>query len=54
MREEEVKEKLSKEIMKAFDKFIQGQTIGKNPDGSFDFYKSDVDKFVYMFRRRML
>lgn len=54
MNEIEVREKLSKEVMRAFDKFIQGQTVGKNPDGSFDFYKQDVDKFVYMMRRRML
>lgn len=41
-------------LWKRFEKWMEGQTLGVNPDGSFDFYKQDVDRFMHMLDRLVL
>jgi len=43
MKEEEVKEYLFKKFLK----FMRGQTIGINEDGSSDYYECDVERFRF-------
>ena len=32
--------------LQEFYKFMQGQTVGENPDGTFDYYSQDVENFL--------
>jgi len=46
MKKEEVIKRIGKEKWKKFAKFMQGQTVGLNDDGSFDYYECDVENFL--------
>jgi len=46
MNKEEVIKVIGKRRWKAFEKFMLRQTIGLNPDGSFDYYECDVKNFL--------
>lgn len=45
MKEKEVKEQIGKENWKDFVKFMRGQTVGINKDGSEEYYDYDVHRF---------
>ena len=46
MKASEVIAKIDKKNMKAFYKFMEGQTVGLNPKGEIDYYECDVDNFM--------
>lgn len=46
MKKEEIIKIIGKEHWNDFLKFMKGQTIGINDDGSADYYKEDVYKFI--------
>lgn len=48
MTEKEVREKLEEASYhwEDFDEWMCGQTAGLNPDGTIDYYESDVDRFI--------
>jgi hypothetical protein len=46
MKKEEVIKLIGKERWKEFLKWMYGQTIGINADGTLNFYKTDVDRFI--------
>ena len=43
MNEEEVKDYLFEEFLV----WMTGQTVGQNPDGTIDYYESDVKRFRF-------
>lgn len=45
MNKKEVIELIGKENWKEFLKFMKGQTVGVNPDGSTNYYTFDVERF---------
>lgn len=47
MNKKEVIELIGKENWKDFLKFMKGQTVGVNPDGSTNYYAFDVDRFYF-------
>ena len=46
----EVIDKIGEDKLKDFEKFMRGQTIGMNDDGSYDYYPQDVDRFMWTTR----
>jgi len=46
MTKKQVIKILGKNNWNEFLKWMRGQTIGVNPDGSFDYYEHDVKAFV--------
>ena len=46
MIKKEVIEKIGKKRWKEFNEFMNGQTVGVNPDGSTDYYQQDVENFL--------
>ena len=46
MNKKEVINKIGKKKWKEFLKFMTGQTIGINKDGSYDYYACDVENFL--------
>ena len=46
MKKDEVIKRIGKGHWKKFLAFMTGQTVGINPDGSFDYYKCDVENFL--------
>jgi len=46
MNKQEVIKLIGKGEWNNFQKWMTGQTIGVNKDGSDDYYKQDVDKFI--------
>ena len=46
MKKQEVLKKIGKKHWKEFLNFMKGQTVGINPDGSFDYYEQDVENFL--------
>ena len=42
MNEEEVKEYLFKQFLK----WLEGQTVGVNTDGTIDYYEYDVERYA--------
>jgi len=46
MNKKQVIEKIGKARWKAFEKFMDGQTVGLNPDGSTNYYERDVENFL--------
>ena len=46
MKENEIVKKYGKEETKKFLKWMNGQTIGINKDGTFDYYEEDVLRFM--------
>ena len=46
MTEAQVKEIVGTALFPAFLKWMRGQTVGVNPDGSTDYYEVDVDGFI--------
>lgn len=54
MNKKEVLKRIGMENWKKFDRFMEGQTIGINDDGSSDFYDSDVERFESLLERRMV
>ena len=47
MTEQEVKKRIGKKNWKAFCKWMYGQTLGVNEDGSIDYFECDVEAFEY-------
>jgi hypothetical protein len=45
MNAKEVKAYIGTEHYNTFIKFMQGQTVGINADGSTDYYEGDVERF---------
>jgi hypothetical protein len=43
---QEVIKKIGKDRIEEFLQFMTGQTVGENPDGSFDYYSQDVENFL--------
>ena len=43
---QEVIKKIGKDKLDEFLQFMTGQTVGKNPDGTFDYYSQDVENFL--------
>jgi hypothetical protein len=54
MNKKEVDKLVIKEIDKALDKFMKGQTVGIDKTGEIDYYPQDIERFINMIRRRML
>jgi len=52
MKKEEVIKRIGKRGWKQFEKFMRGQTVGINKDGSNDYYKRDVENFLRPKERR--
>jgi hypothetical protein len=46
MDKNEVLKKIGKSKWKEFQKFMTGQTVGINPDGSTEYYVCDVENFL--------
>jgi len=46
MDKKQVIEKIGKKRGNVFEKFMIGQTVGLNPDGSTDYYDCDVENFL--------
>ncbi|MFH0715060.1 MAG: hypothetical protein V1847_04670 [Candidatus Diapherotrites archaeon] len=46
LNKQQVIEKIGKKKWKAFLKFMKGQTIQRNADGSENFYEWDVENFL--------
>ena len=46
MNKQEVIAKIGKKRWKEFEKFMYGQTIERNPDGSDDYFEWDVENFL--------
>ncbi|MFH0970484.1 MAG: hypothetical protein V1776_03425 [Candidatus Diapherotrites archaeon] len=46
MDKKEVIARIGKNRWNAFQKFMYGQTVGKNKDGSIDYYPLDVENFL--------
>ena len=46
MNEKEVKKRIGKGRWKEFEKFMRGQTVGLNDDGTYDYYEQDVENFL--------
>jgi len=46
MKKEEVTKRIGKNRWKKFLDFMKGQTVGINPDESFDYYERDVKNFL--------
>lgn len=53
MREQEVKAYIGTENWNDFLKFMYGQTVSLNPDGTTDYYESDVDRFKGRLERQV-
>lgn len=50
MKEQEVKDQLFED----FKRWMRGQTIGTNDDGSFNYYDSDVNRYRHLVQRMVL
>ena len=48
MKKQEVLKAIGKNKWKEFIKYMDGQTLGINPDGSTDYYDHDVKKFLLL------
>lgn len=46
MREEEIIELYDEHTFNEFKKWLRGQTVGINDDGSTNYYKWDFDRFI--------
>jgi hypothetical protein len=46
MNEQEVIAKIGKKNWAKFDRFMCGQTIGLNKDGTLNYYECDVENFL--------
>jgi hypothetical protein len=46
MRIEEVEERVGKENMEEFGKWMRGQTMGIYDDGTWNYYDCDVESFA--------
>ena len=40
------KEQVKELLFEQFERWMTGQTMGINPDGTYDYYDHDVQKFV--------
>lgn len=54
MKEQEVKSYIGTENWNTFLKFMEGQTVGVNNDGSTEFYDSDVERFCGQLERSIM
>jgi len=46
MRRADVEKYLYEKVIKKFDKWMRGQTVGRYEDGSIDYYEHDVERFI--------
>ncbi len=46
MRYEEIEEKYGKKLAKKILEKMNGQTVGKNKDGTLDYYEHDIENAV--------
>jgi hypothetical protein len=46
MNKKEIIKLIGKENWKDFSKWMGGQTVGRNPDGSINYYECDVKAYV--------
>lgn len=46
MTKDQVRQEIANAVMPAFHKWMAGQTVGSNKDGSTNYYECDVEDFI--------
>ena len=54
MRKQQVLNQIGEKNWSLFEQWMEGRTVGVNPDGTFDYYNVDVERFSKVFPQKKL